>query len=470
MSDAKPVSPLTTYWILLGLALLSFVPTLFLPYSGEEGVYTITSMEMVHRGEWMAPSLYGEAYPRPPLMNWLMIPLSHLLGWNHVLIASRLVAAAATIGTGLLLVAWVWRLHGNHHVALLSALFFFSGDVLFYRGWLAYADPLFGFFIFMAIASMLWAIHENRSWLLTGALVGLIGSFMSKALTGYVFYATALLVVFAIEKEKRRVLTSSSSLLLHAMAVVYPLFWWGWVEGTATTHGMVQLLIDKLIGGDAPFALSSYAGERLAFIGETFMVLLPGSALTACLIVYKRRLPALTEMPFARAMLWWIALCYLPYLLSPSTNIRYILPLYPWCAVLFAALLMQFTAFKPGRWVPLLLGAMIAIKFVVGAGALWWYEMNPRDEDFRETARHVIAQTTGHPLYIVDSSHLGLSVTAHIDSLRFPHAPLLKPGSDWTDAFVLAREYHFPDDRVVATYTLPGGALLLRCRGRACAQ
>ncbi|MCF8719879.1 ArnT family glycosyltransferase [Nitrospina gracilis] len=468
ISHSSPDS--THYRILLALAVLSFIPTLFLPYTGEEGVYTITSMEMVHRGEWTIPTLYGEPYPRPPLINWLMIPIADLLGWENVLIASRLVTAVATIGTGLLFFAFVFRVYRDRRLAFLGALFFFSGDVLFYRGWLAYADPLFGLFVFLAIVSMLLTMHENRPWLLIGVLVGLIGSFMSKALTGYVFYATSLLAALIIAKDQRRVFLNPISIFIHGLAIVYPLVWWGWVENANSTPGMVQVLITKLAGEKPLFSLSSYSGERVVFLGESFVVLLPGSALMAYWFFRKRALPSFQETPLARTALWLVILNYLPYLLAPSTNIRYILPLYPWCALLVVLLLAQSQALSFRRWLVPLFSTMIAMKFLFMGGTFIWNKASGDFDAYPNAARQAIADTKTHPLYIVDSSSVGLSVAAHIDSLRFPRPPLTSPPDDWTDAFVLAREYHFPNDRVVSTYHLPGGTIHLRCRGTACTK
>ena len=80
-------------WTLYGIAALSFATTLTLPYIGEEGIYTITAMEMKARGEYFINTLYGTNHGQPPLLNWLVIPLADALGWQHVLVASRLVAA-----------------------------------------------------------------------------------------------------------------------------------------------------------------------------------------------------------------------------------------------------------------------------------------------------------------------------------------------------------------------------------------
>ena len=89
-----------TLWWLFAAAALSLLTTLPLPYVGEEAVYTITSLEMWVNREFFLTTLYGTSYPRPPFLNWLVVPLTNLLGWEYVLQASRLVTAAATIATG----------------------------------------------------------------------------------------------------------------------------------------------------------------------------------------------------------------------------------------------------------------------------------------------------------------------------------------------------------------------------------
>ncbi len=81
-------------------------------------------------------------------MNWLMIPIANLIGWEHVLVASRLVSVGATLGTSLT-VAWLaHQLRRNESVTWVAAiLYLVTADVMLYRGWLSYADPLFAMFV-----------------------------------------------------------------------------------------------------------------------------------------------------------------------------------------------------------------------------------------------------------------------------------------------------------------------------------
>ena len=105
--------PVRRLWLLYALAAASFVTTLGLPYIGEEGVYTITSLEMSLNRDYLVSTLYGGAYGRPPLYNWLIIPVAHVFGWDHVLVAARLVTAVATVLTGLVLSWMTTRLTGD---------------------------------------------------------------------------------------------------------------------------------------------------------------------------------------------------------------------------------------------------------------------------------------------------------------------------------------------------------------------
>ena len=125
------------------------MPTLFFYLVGEEGIYTITSMEMWHQQNWIQQIMYGVDNQRPPLVNWLIMPLANLIGWQHVVIAARSVSVAATLGS----VAWLYwlsrKLFGDKSLALFAALACLSlADLLLYRGWLSYTDPVFAFFTF----------------------------------------------------------------------------------------------------------------------------------------------------------------------------------------------------------------------------------------------------------------------------------------------------------------------------------
>src|SRR5208337_4515404 len=109
VSDNIPPSA-TAYWLLFGLAALSFLLTLPVQYIGQESGYPLMSYEMWFHGKYLTPSMYGLYYWRPPLFNLMIIPVAQLIGWDHMLVAARIVALTATISSALLLAWFVRRL------------------------------------------------------------------------------------------------------------------------------------------------------------------------------------------------------------------------------------------------------------------------------------------------------------------------------------------------------------------------
>ena len=94
-------------WALYAVAALSFATTLTLPYIGEEGIYTITAMEMkVARAISSSTRCTAPTTASRRFSTGSSLPLADGLGWEHVLVASRRSPPCATIATGLVL-AWL---------------------------------------------------------------------------------------------------------------------------------------------------------------------------------------------------------------------------------------------------------------------------------------------------------------------------------------------------------------------------
>jgi 4-amino-4-deoxy-L-arabinose transferase-like glycosyltransferase len=179
------------WWIGFALAAASFAATLMLPYVGEEGIYTIAAMEMKVRGQYILNTLYGTNHGQPPLLNWLVIPLADLIGWSHVLVASRLVAACATIGSGLVLAWLVAGLTQDVRFAAFAALVYLTSDALIYHGWIAYTYPVLAFFTFSAIACLWMATVRQSPALAWVAAAAISCGALTKGISAYAFYAAA---------------------------------------------------------------------------------------------------------------------------------------------------------------------------------------------------------------------------------------------------------------------------------------
>ena len=278
-----------TMWAIFWIGAGSFVPLLFLQYVGEEGVYAIATQEMHTTGDLLHPTLYGQPFGRPGLYCWLILPLIRVLGQQHVLIAARLIAISSTLLIGLTLAWLVCRIFNDRMLAAFAAATFLSGDVLLYRGWLAYVDPLFSFLTFGAMSALWVAIEERRRALLFFAVLGVIGSFLAKALTGYIFYGVFALVL-VWRHGNRRFLFSPWSITLHGVAVAFP-FVWSAIVGDSVVWAMLDQVLYNA-KHDSTFDAAEFAKLLVAFPFRTFLYLLPTSAVVLYGLLSKEIAPS----------------------------------------------------------------------------------------------------------------------------------------------------------------------------------
>lgn len=447
---------------LLLLAALSFVPTLFFHTVGEEGIYTISSMEMWFNHNWLVQTMYGHDLQRPPLMNWLVIPLAELLGWTHVLVVTRLVSVAATLGMAGWLFWLARRLFGDRDFALFAALACLTlADLTLYRGWLAYTDPTFAFFTFGAMAT-LWvaSLERNRLWLLA-SIVLISCALLTKAFTAYVFYGTAALVLLR-QREARSFLLSPASLATFALALVVPVIWFTSLPQTGRQGGsMFAEILMKL----SAQGWSAYLEHFLTYPLETAFRLSPAVLLAAYLLLRKRVTAPEAEPVHFRNGILITLLCLLPYWLSPQGGIRYLLPIYPLIALVGARLIWRASVSALAmRW----FAGVIAFKFAFALILFPWYQHSFRGANYVTAAHDIAAQTAGHPLYVDDPRSVTENIVSEIDLQRLPQNPPLRmPPASWENGFLLAMT---PDtgSTVFSKLRIANDDLYLLCRGTAC--
>jgi len=448
--------------VIVGLA--SLYTTVHLPYIGEEGQYTISSMEMWFYRSFWEPMTWGIPYHRPPLMNWLIIPLANSLGWPHVLLAARLVTVSMSAATAIMLWWLTHRLSGEKHFALFCTLIFLSGDFLFRRSWIAYADPTFAFFVFASVAWLWIAIKEQQQRFLFIAAICLVASFLTKALTGYVFYAVAALVL-AYRYQRLTWLLSPLSIVLHLVVLVFPFLWWHYIPHSNTiSHGMLQDLLTPFLN----FNLTKYLTK---LVSEPFVLILrlaPVSILALYFAWRNRQQSPDPELQKMAAMAFLIILVnYLPYYFSVhAIATRYLMPFYPFAAIIMAATLWQ-AKDKAVQLTIIIAALFIGVKWLSAFTGLPWFErMSYRYETISED---IIKLSRGFPLYSIDDVSSGLTTVAIIDSKRWPLQPVTTPPHDWQNGFVISAGAQQIQGNIVKVYQPTArDHLYLLCRGKAC--
>lgn len=463
----KQETPALWRWLVVAAA-LTFVPSLFLPYVGEEAVYTITTLEMWHSHFWSNTQLYSMQYGRPPFLNWVMMPFAMALGPAHVLMASRLVTALATLATAAVL-HWTARAIGvGTRGAWLAVLVFLSSDALLYHGWLAYADPLFALLAYTAMACVVVAAKQERTGPLWVAAACTIAAFLTKALTAYAFVGVAWLVVMVRHPRARVTLLKPAALASYVVAFGAPLVWFKFNHsaGFAGHEGgaMMGDILQKLL----PPSVAAWLKQIFVFPLETFCRFLPISVIA---LYGLRRGRSSSESsgpsgPSWGATLGWIAFVnFLPYWLAPQSSIRYVLPLYPLIAFGLASRLARFDTIKL-RVAIYSIAAVIVLK-CVGLAVFPMYLAKHRG-DAQAVAKALIAAAGPDPIYANDFTSAGLSIVGNVDSSRWPAAPVAVPPKGVEQGWILSREANLPGARIAKVVYLGKERLLFLCVGRSC--
>lgn len=444
-------------------AVLSLFITLFLPVTGEEGDYLMGTLEMIYNKEYLVRTLLNAPYGRPPLHNYFIVFFTEILGWQHVLIASRLVTALAAILTGISLYWFCQRQFKHKMFALLTTAIYFSGDLLFVRGWLAYSDTLFSLFIFLSIA-LLWLSLDNKSYrFLVLALVSLTAAFLTKALTAYVFYSVSALVLLW-QHPNRKFLLSPLSILLHLFALMFPLIWLYYINPAD------QSMINDIFS-TAKTSATLWQHISALFINPIHLILLfaPTSLLVIYLLWRKKIVYSTLSSSLLILLTSIILLNYLPYWISikGGADPRYIEPLYPFIALFITGLL--FASKEYGiRLACYCLLLTLVLKFIASIG-FYYYEHHYRS-DYTPVAQDIIAVTQGYPLYSRATEFTGLSTAATIDILQGSHKkPISYPPKSPVNGFILSNDNTLNlNEKLFKTYPLKRTPIYLITQGDAC--
>jgi 4-amino-4-deoxy-L-arabinose transferase-like glycosyltransferase len=390
------------------------------------------------------------------------ISIADLLGWKHILVAARIVAALATIATSFMLMWLTNRLFKTPYFGLFAALVYLTSDALFYHGWLAYSDPLFAFFVLSSI-SFLWVANlEHRYSLVWLSIVALIAAFMTKALTAYVFYLISFIFIIYYDKKIKSFLLKPVNLLAYLFSI-YFYFFWNISSHRITAAGMWTDIFSKF---HSVYWLG-YIQQVIVFPVEVLCRFLPASGL-AVYYLAKKKIVKIKLNLLIQTLIGIILCNFIPYWLTPHTSIRYLLPLYPFIALLLAIILWHLPN-RQLKSIIIWLALTILVKYVELA-VMYYYQLYYRG-DYALAAKEAIMQTKKFPLYSSDFVATGLSVTAEIDRLIYPSPPL-------RDAqFAHGKNYFVINDKIDSnqgklykriSLGTQGTSIYLLCQGKAC--
>lgn len=468
MTNATSNPSARQWWLLYAVAIGSFVPTFGYYLVGEEGILLNSSLEMWQRGDWLRLWLYGVDAQHGVFANWLIIMGSSVVGWAHAPGVVRAIMIASTAISGLMVAFLLQRLYRNTAVAaavapLAAAITVTFIDILLYRGWLGYRDPLLAMLIMGAITALWMAVETRRAMWLAGTLVCATAAFLTKGIIAYAFIGAAALV-FLCQREGRAVLLRPVPLLLAAATLGMPLLWSYWTAGDQAHNArMTAEIADKLM----PLGIGAYLQKLITYPLDAVLRLAPVSLLLLWWAWRGRGLNGLLSESPVRIALAIAVMSFVPFWLAPQSHFRYVMPILPLLALVLAVTVCRLgdAAVRTAlRW----MWAVVALKLVLATVLFPIYQHKVRGENYALAAREVLQRTAGFPLYTQDVSAAGLSVTAYMNIQRLPQPVLTYAPAQWDNGFAIS---NLPDEKlgnVAEKYPLAGDTLYLLCRGTAC--
>lgn len=458
---------LIIYCILAALTLYSFM---FLPLLGEEGNYTMSTMEMAYTHRYFVTTVFGTFYGRPPLVNWLMLPLAKLVGWQNIILASRFIVITCSVGTGVVLGFLVKRFTANKCFAWLCVAIFFSGDLLLRRGWLAYSDTHLTFFTFSAMACLWVAIQDRKMWLLIVGLVLLNCGYLSKALTPFGYYAIFYLVLLW-RHPNRRFLLHPAVIILHLIAYSFPVIW---DHYTAKQYG--GMMVEDLFNlNHTPKDILNYFYQILFYRPIELLIHTgPASFIALCFLVLQRRLVSdwqefkdMTLIALYTGLIIFAGCCLMP--LWPEA--RYYMPAYPLYAIAMAYVIWH-AGKRAQQWLQLGLVIYLVVALFLSLWGIAFFQTHMRFA-YTLIAKQIATLTEGYPLYALNPQvSQSESIVSLLDGLRMPNqSPLMLPPTNWNNGFAITAADAADQGQLVITYHARTGHNDIRviCRGTACA-
>jgi 4-amino-4-deoxy-L-arabinose transferase-like glycosyltransferase len=212
------------------LALIAFCGFLFFAglqiiglVGADEPRYAQIAREMLQRGDWVTPVLYGQPWlEKPPLYYWGAVLAYKATGgvsdW-----AARL--PAAVLCSLMIFFVYVWARHFRRGMQLDAALITASSAILIGFGRSASTDmPLTAMFTAAMLSWYGWYSNQNRGWLLGFYLFAGLGTLAKGPIA--VLLAGLIIVVFAVLRHDARLILRTlwpAGILLY-LAVTLPWF------------------------------------------------------------------------------------------------------------------------------------------------------------------------------------------------------------------------------------------------------
>ena len=434
---------------------------------GEEGRRAIPAREMLERGDYLLPTLFGDPYlNKPPLHYWMIGLIGAMRGGVDVW-ATRVPSAVAALSCGLLMMAF-----GKGRMPLAvrgtAALAALATPILLDKGTQGEIDALLTAFV-LAAWVMWWGERRDnetswRGWLATGGLLGM--ATLCKGLGGPTQFYLGI-ATWLVWKGCARELVSArhacALILMAAPAVAWvaAVVYWRGVSleaVTASWRGQSGLAAPPWVWLTFPYGRAYFLAHIVEMFEKIPAMSLPWCVLAAPAFVprFAKKLPI--DGDFRRFICLTIAANFVVFLLLPTARPRYLMAAVLLVCPLAAVSVRGFAGVGTTRLLteinrlPTLMvqgavglavvGAIAALKYteqfetallLLGAAGAWLVLMGRLSRQLRRQGLMLAAALTLAGLILVGrgvAANIALPILAKRDEIRRARALLPSIGDE----------------------------------------
>jgi 4-amino-4-deoxy-L-arabinose transferase-like glycosyltransferase len=336
--------PPKLFFLLLGLLLLWVycyrVATNTLAW--EEPRRCLVATEMIHRGDYIVPLVLGEPYyNKPPLQNWATV----LATGNDTRRVGPLPLRAISILSlvGIAIVMHVLRRgQGREGTDWLPPLIFLTMGITAQYGGTGELDPLLAFWVCAALAAFETGRRSGRPWLQWGVSQALLAAgILTKGLAPLFFYVPVFYRMWADRPRTRFPVRAFAGGLVAELAIVSA---WLIPYASRAPAGPLGSRAAQELLGRTPLRQSgwSFVSHLFSYPLEVLADTLPWSLLALLWLLpearetMRERLRSDSLLRLSVSVTLW---GFFVLLMMPGAKGRYMMPVYPFAAVVLAHVL-----------------------------------------------------------------------------------------------------------------------------------
>ncbi len=326
--DAPVIALIALYFVLM-------LPNLnnSLPYQGDESFYTVSALNMIDRGDYLAPFYAGEyRFNKPILTYWVAVAGYKVFGasmWGARV--PILLLACLTLFTTYRLALYTL---GDGRKAVLAAAMLAATAMFFSFSRIAMTEMVLVTFtvaaVFMFAKSMAGGERARRYSALGSALVGL--AFMTKGPVGLLPYGAAVVhCALSGRPDKKRMLFALVNPLNLAIFAAITVPWYAYVANAYPSAFTSDLGTESRSLGQNPFA--GMFG-RLLLSGYTLLIYFFPFSLAGAAVMIRRKAPWNRSCAFIGT---YVVIHCLTFILFVGVyKSRYLLPVLPLLGIVLA--------------------------------------------------------------------------------------------------------------------------------------